>query len=252
VSFAVAAEAYDSFMGRYSKPLAPQFADLAGVEAGQTALDVGCGPGALTGELVRRLGSAAVSAVDPSEPFVAATRDRYPGVNVQRAGAESLPFPDASHNASLAQLVVHFMSEPVAGLAEMKRVTRDRGVVAACVWDFAGDRGPLSLFWEAARHIDDEVEDESLLPGTRKGHLGELFGAAGLDDVEESDLTVEIEHPSFEDWWEPYTLGVGPAGHYLQGLDPQRQARVREQCREMLPVAPFTLSAAAWVARGLA
>lgn len=252
MSFAVAAEAYDSFMGRYSKPLAPEFADLAGVEAGQTALDVGCGPGALTGELVRRLGPAAVSAVDPSEPFVAATQERYPGVNVLRAGAESLPFPDASHDAALAQLVVHFMSEPVAGLAEMKRVTRDRGVVAACVWDFAGDRGPLSLFWEAARRIDDEVEDESLLPGTRKGHLGELFRAAGLDDVEESDLTVEIEHPSFEDWWEPYTLGVGPAGQYLQGLDPQRQARVREQCREMLPVAPFTQSAAAWVARGLA
>jgi len=252
VSFVVAAESYDRFMGRYSTPLAPQMADLVGVARGQTAIDVGCGPGAFTGELVRRLGPAAVAAVDPSEQFVAATRERYPGVTVKRAAADSLPFPEASYDAAVAQLVVHFMSDPVAGLAEMKRVTRAGGVVAACVWDHAGDRGPLNVFWDAARQIDPELEDESLLPGTRQGHLGELFVEAGLDQVEESVLTVEVEHPSFEDWWEPYTLGVGPAGKYLTGLDSGGQARVREQCREMLPSAPFVLSATAWASRGLA
>jgi ubiquinone/menaquinone biosynthesis C-methylase UbiE len=175
VNFDVAADAYDRFMGRYSLLLSPQLADLAAVRKGQRVLDVGCGPGALTAELVRRLEPAAVAAVDPSEPFVAAARARYPGVDVQQASAEQLPFPDHSFDAALAQLVVHFMSDPVAGLAEMARVTRHGGVVAACVWDHAGGRGPLSLFWQAARELDPDVHDESQLPGGREGHLVELF-----------------------------------------------------------------------------
>jgi SAM-dependent methyltransferase len=170
MSFDVAADAYDRFMGRYSSLLSPQLADLAGIRAGQRVLDVGCGPGALTAELVRRLDPGAVSAVDPSEPFVAAARTRHPGVDVQRAPAESLPFPDRRFDATLAQLVVHFMTDPVAGLAEMARVTRRR-VVAACVWDHAGGQGPLSLFWDAARAFDPGVTDESDLAGARAGHL---------------------------------------------------------------------------------
>src|SRR4051812_8607795 len=189
MSFSVAPDAYDRFMGRYSVPLAPEFADFASVAAGQHVLDVGCGPGALTAELVRRLGPAAVSAVDPSEPFVAAARERHPGVSVQRAAAEDLPFEDKAFDAALAQLVVHFMADPVEGLRELARVTRKDGVVAACVWDHAGGKGPLSLFWEAARQLDPGVEDESALAGARKGHLVELFGAAGLRQVEESVLS---------------------------------------------------------------
>src|SRR5450631_1326836 len=146
MSFDVPAEAYDQFMGRYSRQLSVQLADLAGVRHGQRVLDVGCGPGALTAELVTRLGAAAVSAVDPSEPFVAAARVRNPGVEVLWASAEQLPFPDRSFDAALAQLVVHFMTDPVAGLAEMARVTRPDGVVAACVWDHGGGQGPLSQF----------------------------------------------------------------------------------------------------------
>src|SRR5688572_31939500 len=180
MSFVVGADEYDRFMGRYSAPLAPQFAELAGVDSGQRALDVGCGPGSLTAELVRRLGQGAVAAVDPSEPFVAAARERHPGVSVQRAAAEELPFGDQEFDASLAQLVVHFMADPVAGLGEMARVTRRGGVVAACVWDHAGDRGPLSPFWQAARQIDPVLDDESNLAGVREGHLAELFDAAGL------------------------------------------------------------------------
>ena len=252
MSFAVGADAYDRFMGRYSVPLAPQLADLAAVAAGQRVLDVGCGPGALTAELVTRLGADAVSAVDPSEPFVAAARARHPGVNVQRASAEELPFEDRTFDSALAQLVVHFMEDPVAGLREMSRVTREEGVVAACVWDHAGGQGPLSVFWEAARKLDPDVQDESRLAGSREGHLSELFEAAGLDGVEESALTVSVEHPSFEDWWEPYTLGVGPAGGYAAGLDEEKRAQLRERCRELLPAAPFTLTSRAWAARGLA
>ena len=154
-------DAYDRYMGRYSLLLAPQLADLAGVSAGQRVLDVGCGPGALTAELVKRLGAAAVSAVDPSEPFVAAAEERHPGVDVRRSAAEQLPFHDAEFDATLAQLVVLLMENPTAGVGEMVRVTRNRGVVAASVWDYAGGRGPGSVLWDAARELDPEVVDES-------------------------------------------------------------------------------------------
>jgi SAM-dependent methyltransferase len=251
MSFTVTGAAYDRFMGRYSVPLAPQLADLAGVAGGLRVLDVGSGPGALTGELVRRLGPDAVTAVDPSEPFVEAVRERYPEVDVQRASAEELPFQDQTFDAALAQLVVHFMSDPVAGLSEMARVTRAGGVVAACVWDHAGGRGPLSVFWEAARELDPHVTDESSLPGVRQGHLAELFRAAGLHDVEESSLSARVEHPTFNEWWEPFTLGVGPAGSYTAGLDPKRRARLREAVREKLPPEPFVVTARAWAARGV-
>jgi SAM-dependent methyltransferase len=252
MSFAVGAEQYDRFMGRYSGPLAPVFADFAGVVAGQRVVDVGCGPGALTVELVGRLGADAVSAVDPSESFVVAARERHPGVEVQKAAAEELPFADDAFGAALAQLVVHFMADPVAGLGEMARVTSAGGVVAACVWDHAGGRGPLSVFWDAARDLDPDVDDESRLAGARQGHLVELFEAAGLRDVEEGDLSVYVEHPSFEEWWEPFTFGVGPAGGLVARLDPDGQAQLRDRCRELLPEAPFVVSAHAWAARGRA
>ena len=251
MSFAVAAGSYDRFMGRYSVPLAPQFADFADVAAGQCVLDVGCGPGALTTELVGRLGADHVVAVDPSEPFVAAARERHPGVEVELAPAENLPFPDDAFDAALAQLVVHFMKDPVAGLAEMARVTRRDGVVAASVWDHAGGKGPLSPYWDAVRELDPDVEGESNLAGARTGHLTELFEAAGLREVEETDLSVTIEHPTFEDWWEPFTLGVGPAGSYVAGLDLERRAQLEARCREKLPATPFVLTAHAWAARGL-
>ena len=252
MSFDVAAAAYDRFMGRYSVLLSPQLADLAGVVAGQQVLDVGCGPGALTAELVTRLGPAAVSAVDPSEPFVAAARARNPGVNVRQASAEHLPFPGQAFDAALAQLVVHFMSDPVAGLAEMARVTRRDGVIAACVWDHGGGQGPLTVFWKAARELDPEVDDEARLAGAREGHLAKLLEAAGLHDIEETALSASLEHPSFEEWWEPFTRGVGPAGSYVAGLDAERQAELRERCRSLLPVGPFVLTARAWATRGLA
>jgi SAM-dependent methyltransferase len=252
VSFDVAAEAYDRFMGRYSRLLSPQLADLAGVRSGQRVLDVGCGPGALTAELVNRLGPEAVTAVDPSEPFVAAAQARNPGVDVRQASAERLPFEGRAYDAALAQLVVHFMSDPVAGLAEMARVTRREGVVAACVWDHAGGQGPLSLFWEATHELDPDVEDESHLAGAREGHLGELFEAAGLHEVEEATLSSSLEHESFEAWWEPFSGGVGPAGAYVARLDAERVAELRERCRALLPRAPFTLTARAWAARGRA
>jgi SAM-dependent methyltransferase len=239
-------------MGRYSRLLSPQLADFAGVRDGQRAIDVGCGPGALTAELVTRLGPGKVSAVDPSKPFVDAVRARNPGVDVRQASAEHLPFADRAFDAALAQLVVHFMSDPVAGLAEMARVTRRAGVVAACVWDHGGGQGPLSLFWDAARQLDADVHDESQLAGAREGHLAEMFTAAGLREIEEKSLSANHEHASFEEWWEPFIGGVGPAGSYVASLDAERAAELREACRALLPDAPFVIPARAWAARGLA
>ncbi len=250
MSFDVAADAYDRFMGRYSRQLSPQMCDLAGITAGQQALDVGCGPGSLTTELVARLGAESVAAVDPSESFVAAARSRLPGVAVERAYAESLPFEDAVFDVTMAQLVVHFMPDPVAGISEMRRVTRPGGVVAACVWDFGADIGPHGPFWKAAHALDPDVHDEAGLPGAREGHLVEVFEAAGLREVSQAELWASLEHETFEAWWEPFEHGVGPAGTYVASLSDERRAALRDRCRELLPPSPFTITARAWAARG--
>ena len=252
MAFDVAADAYDRFMGRYSRPLAPELADFAGIAAGQRVLDVGCGTGALTAELVRRVGEASVAAVDPSGSFVKATGERFPGAEVRQASAERLPFPSERFDAAVAQLVVHFMANPVGGIAEMSRVTGADGVVAACVWDHAGEHGPLATFWAAARELQPGVRDESMLPGVREGHLAELFEAAGLRDVESSALTVTVEHPTFDEWWQPFTAAVGPAGAFVGSLEPTVRERLRSRCLERLGSGPFAVTALAWAARGRA
>lgn len=245
-----AAGAYDRFMGRYSTRLAPQMADLADVAAGQRLLDVGSGPGALTAELVRRVGAAHVAAADPSEPFIAAVRERYPGVDARVASAEALPFADAAFDAAIAQLVVHFMRDPVAGLREMARVTRQGGIVATCVWDHAGDAGPLAPFWRVARELDPTVEDESRRPGASKGDLGRLLSLAGLRDVRETTIVARLTHPTFEAWWEPFELGVGPAGVFVASLAADKRAWLIERLRGVVPADGFTHDARAWAARG--
>jgi SAM-dependent methyltransferase len=252
VTFDVTASAYDRFMGRFSEPLAAEFADLVAARPGDRALDVGCGPGALTAELVRRLGADTVTAVDPSASFVSAARERFPAVDVHRASAESLPFADDAFDVAAAQLVVHFMADPVAGLAEMARVTRPGGVVAACVWDHAGGGSPLSVFWQAVHDTDPSAPGEAELAGAREGHLTELFEAAGLDHVEAGLVSVVVEFAGFEEWWEPYTFGVGPAGAYVDRLDEADRQRVRDACAAQLPPAPFEVAASAWTVRGRA
>jgi SAM-dependent methyltransferase len=249
VTFDVPADAYARFMGRFSQPLGVTFADFAGVTSGQTVVDVGSGPGALTTELVRRVGPGSVAAIDPSPPFVAALQARLPEVDVRAGSAERLPYDDAVFDAALAQLVVHFMSDPVAGLREMGRVTRRGGVVAACVWDHDGGDTPLSLCWTVARELDPSAVDESGLAGAREGHLEQLCTEAGLTDVEATKLHVDVEFASFDEWWQPYTFGIGPLGAYIQGLDDAGREALRAGCAERLPAAPFTLRASAWAAR---
>jgi SAM-dependent methyltransferase len=157
-----------------------------------------------------------------------------------------LPFADATFDVVAAQLVVHFMRDPVAGLREMARVAAPGALVAASVWDHAGGGGPLAAFWDAVRDLDVAAPDESELPGTRRGDLADLARRAGLDDAAEHALTVAVPFASFGDWWEPFTLGVGPAGAYVRGLEDAAVQRLRERCAERLGAGPFEVRATAW------
>jgi len=249
VSLDDAATAYDLFTGRFSSALAQKFVQVVDPTPGQRVLDVGCGPGALTRLLVDRVGASAVAAVDPSEAYVAAAQARLPGVDVRRAVAEDLPYADATFDATLAQLVVHFLVDPAAGLREMARVTRRGGVVTACVWDNAGGTGPLSPLWRAAQDLDPGVRDESGGAGAREGHLAELARDAGLARVESTRLTVEVVFQTFREWWEPLALGVGSGGAYVQGLDEPHRDALRSRLESLFGSGPFRAFAAAWCVR---
>lgn len=252
MTFEVAGEAYDRFMGRYSRPLAVDLADWLEVAPGQRAVDVGCGPGALTSVLVDRLGADHVWALDPSAPFVAACRERHPGVDVRQGEAESLPFDDGIVDVAAACLVVHFMSDPVGGLAEMKRVTRAGGWVGASVWDLAASRAPMWPLWEAVAEISPGHRGERDFQGGSRESLVAILEGAALRDVDSVELAVTVTHPSFEEWWEPYLHGVGPAGEAIAALGPDGRARVEEVLRRNLGAGPFDLTAVAYAARGRA
>jgi SAM-dependent methyltransferase len=223
-------------MGRYAEPLAEVFVAFAAVGTDDKVLDVGCGPGALTAQLLSV--GADVAAIDPSPPFIDAIRARFPDIDVRLGTAEELHYATDAFDAALAQLVVHFMTEPVVAIGQMARVTRPGGVIVACVWD--GPTGALAPFWDAVHVIDPEAEDEALLSGAHKGHLTDLFEAAGLRNVNEDSIAVDVVHPTFEQWWEPYTFGVGPAGDYVQRLDDDGRARLESVARERLGSGPFT------------
>jgi SAM-dependent methyltransferase len=252
VTFHVPADAYQRFMGRNSSLLAAEFLDLIDPRPGQRVLDVGCGPGVLTAPLAERVGAAAVTGVEPSESFVDAARGLLPDVDIRLAPAEELPFPDDTFDVTLAQLVVHFMTDPVGGLREMARVTRPGGLVAASVWDDAGDRSPLSPFWRAVRQTDPSAIGETQMAGVRDGHLVELFTSAGLHGAEQHVLTVRTAFSGFDEWWAPFELGVGPPGKFVAALSDAERADLRQRCADLLPSGRFELASSAWVAIGRA
>ncbi len=252
-TFHVSGSAYDRLIGRYSPSLAHAFADAAGIAPGMRALDVGCGPGALTSELARRLGAPNVAAVDPSREFVAECRARNPGVDVREASAEALPYADGSFDAVLAQLVLHFVPDPEAAASQMRRVLRRGGVAAACVWDLGGGMRVLRAFWDAACALDPDAPDEAATRRfDRDGEIAALFAEAGLREVTSGALDVRSGYEDFDDLWEGFLGGVGPAGRYCASLDPARRdaLRVELAVRFGHPAGPFALDARAWYATG--
>ena len=255
-SFEKSAEAYERHVGRYGAGLADALIEFARPHG--RALDVGCGPGALTARLARGLGSERVAAVDPSESFVEACRGRLPGVDVRLAPAERLPFDGGAFDAVLSQLVVNFLDDAEAGVAEMRRVARTGGTVAACVWDYAGEMTLLRAFWDAAIDTDPDgatpADEGRRMPFCRPGALEALWREAGLDDVGSAPLVVRARYEDFEDLWRPLPQGVGPSGAYCAALDASGQARLKDALHARLgrPEGPFELDARAWAVRGTA
>jgi SAM-dependent methyltransferase len=253
MTFDATRSAYDRYMGRYSDPLAIAFLTFAGATAGSRALDVGCGPGALTDVLATLLGAANVAAVDPSEPFVTACTERLPAADVRQAGAAELPWDDAEFDLVVSQLVLNFLPDADAGVAEMLRVLRPGGTLAACTWDYAGGMTMLRTFWDAAREVDPDAPDEGrTMRYTTEQELADLWDRAGLADVRTTSLEVGTEYADFDDYWLPFILGVGPGGAYAVSLDPDRQQRLRDACFRHLgaPSGAFTLPARAVAVSG--
>jgi SAM-dependent methyltransferase len=255
-TFRAPAEVYDRHVGRYASTLASRLIAFAGVQPGMRALDVGCGPGALSAALGQSLGAGNVCAADPSEPFAEACRARLPGVEVVVAPAESLPFRDGRFDVVLSQLVVNFMDDPHAGVREMARVTRPGGVVASCVWDYAGEMTLLRAFWDAAREVDPEraatVDEGVVMRWCGEGELGDLWREVGLCDVRLGSLVARAGYDGFADLWEPFPTGIAPSGAFCKSLDGDRRTALRDAYRRRLGVSdtPFQLTARAWAVAG--
>ncbi len=245
------AEHYDRFMGRYTSSLAAALADAAGVVHGQRLVDVGCGPGGLTAELAARTGAERVAAIDPAPQFVAACMARNPGVDAREGIAEELPWEDGSFDAALSCLVIGFMRDADRGVREMARVTRPKGTVAVCMWDIAGGgMTMLRIFWSVMSDLHPAVPGEQRRPGTWDGDIADRLEHAGLTGVTGGALHAKTDYADFDDFWEPFTLAVGPAGQALASLQAEEQAAVREGCRALVPEGRFSLDARAWYARG--
>jgi hypothetical protein len=249
------ANAYDAHIGRYGAALGAALVDAARVDGGR-ALDVGCGPGALTAVLAERLGAENVAAVDQSEPFAEACRRRVPGADVRVADAAALPFADDTFDAVLSQLVVNFLPDAARGVAEMVRVARPGATIAACVWDYADGMTLLRVFWDAAIAVDPDgaapLDEGVRMPHCSEAGLRALWEAAGIGEIRAGALVAGAAYTSFDDLWAPIARGVGPSGAYVEGLDPDRRAAFRTEFARRLGAgdAPFDLTARAWWVAG--
>jgi SAM-dependent methyltransferase len=241
---------YARFVGRYASALAEALVDRAGVRPNDSALDVGCGPGAALEILARLVGAEHVAGIDPSNSFVEMARSRVPDADVRLGAAEALPFDDRSFDVVLSQLVINFMRDARAGVSEMHRTARR--TVASCVWDYAGEMKMLRTFWDAALELDPEAPDERGMRWSTPEELEELWVGAGMRDIKMDELVVAASYQDFADFWAPFPSGIGPAGSYCAAQSPDRQEALRLAVFRKLgsPDGPFDLTARAWVAVG--
>lgn len=245
-------EGYDRFMGRYSRQLAAPFADFAGVSAGMSVVDVGAGTGALTAELVGRLGNR-VAVAEPSPAFVETLRERFPGLDVREAAAERLPWPDAAFDAALSQLVVTFLADPHAGMAEQRRVVRPGGVVAAAMWERDGIE-VLRVIRDVQARVGSRTPSDDG-PGRDYRTVDELvalLGETGLHDVAAETIDVESAYASFDELWEDALDSPGPNARAVAELTAEQRAKARAIAAEALgsPAGAFTLGARCIFVRG--
>jgi SAM-dependent methyltransferase len=247
---------YGRFVGRYAPALSAALIEAVGVEPDSRVLDVGCGPGGLATALAEIVGQENVAAVDPSQPFVSVCRARLPTADVRVAAAEELPFPDGFFDGAFAQLVVNFMTDPVRGAGEMRRVVKPGGSVAACTWDYRDGMTMLRAFWDAANEVapneSAEFDEGKNMRYATVEELTGLWETVDLEEVRGGELSVSVEYEDFDDLWAPFPTGIGPAGAFCASLDPERQRAVRAALSRRLgdPEGAFELTARAWYAVG--
>ena len=257
--FFAESDAYERFMGRWSRRLAPLLVKFASVDEGDSVLDVGSGTGALAFALAEAIPSVRVTGVDPSSAYVRYAQARTPGDRLRFSvgDARAMEFADASVDKTLSLLVINFIPNPGIALREMIRVTRPGGVVAAAVWDYGEDMEMLRVFWDEAVALDSTIaaRDERNMPLCRQGELAALWRANGLQRVEEAPITIESSFASFDDYWRPFLGGQGPAGAYAASLSEPRRAALEARLRGRLlgtrQDGPFRLHGRAWAVKGV-
>jgi len=253
------AEAYDRFMGRWSRLVAPRLVDFARLPEQGRMLDVGSGTGALAFAMAQRHHEARILGIDPSKEYVAyaVQRNPYP----DRAGfevgdAQRLHFDRATFDGAASLLVFNFIPDPIKALSELRRVVKPGGGISAAVWDYSSGMRMLRIFWDAAVSVDQDAEksDERHMPLCRAGELSALWRQGGLDHVQEQAIDIEMRFESFADYWEPFLLGQGPAGSYARRLGPAKLNDLRHEVIRLLGLsgekAPFALPARVWAVRG--
>jgi SAM-dependent methyltransferase len=251
------ADAYERFMGRWSRRLAPALVEFSEVKDGGAVLDVGSGTGAFSLAVRDATTTTRVLGIDLSPEYVSyASRNADARVRFEVGDAQALHQPDATFDRATSLLVLNFVPDPRRALSEMIRVTKPGGIVSSAVWDYAEGMEMLRVFWDEASALDPAIarRDEKDMPLCKRGELGALFREAKLEAVTETALAANLEFTSFDDYWEPFLLGQGPAGAYVAGLSSGRQQALRERLRARLigagPDRPLTVQARAWAAKG--
>jgi len=245
---------YESYMGRWSRQLAPVYIAFAAPGEGERILDVGAGTGALASALEAALQASEITGIDPSAAFIAAAAKNTKSgrVHFEVGDAQQLRFADASFGHTMSMLVINFIADHDKALAEMRRVTRPGGVVSSCVWDYGDGMESLRIFWDEAVALDPAAEPkhEGNMKLTREGQLGALWKKMGLVNVREAPLVIEQAFKSFDDYWGPFLKGVGPGGAYAVSLPEERRRQLESRLRNRFGDNAFVLKARAWCARG--